>query len=376
MGVFAPRSAAWLITILGSVGLFVARHDLKSLVNKRLSLYALALAGYMLLGCLWAVDPLHSLRSSLAFSGLILCGMGMYPLFKNLKPREREYMAWVLMAGMTVALVLIILEWMFGRPWLKCCNVSPAKAYTNASIMLAILFWPAVNMLRQTYHKIILLCLCMTVMILADCDASMLGLLGASFIIGFWNVLKPIFAKLWVWVMGIAFVVVPLAFNIFLTDLQIVKINEKMRFFSYIHRLYVWQAASNKIKDYHFMGAGMDASRIDKVGGEIKQYFFLRSDNRIDHFHSKGIPMHPHNAPLQIWLELGVIGVLLIMAMIIHVGRMPLASEFATVLTVVTLVGLVSVGAWQSWFISTVLFALFFCTQISQRQKLPDITGE
>jgi O-antigen ligase len=299
----------------------------------------------------------------------MICGMGMHAIFKHLTPAEQERTAKALTVGMVLAFVLLTLEWMFGRPWLACCNITPAKAYTNASVMLAVFFWPVVSRLSKTYHKVIALVLSLLMLLLADCDASILGLVGASFVVAFWRVLRPYFGPLWVGAMAVAFIIVPVGFNLFLTDLQIVKINEKMRFFSYVHRLYVWQAASQKIKNYHYLGAGMDASRLDSVGGDVKEYYFLRSDNRIDSFRSREIPMHPHNIPLQIWLELGAIGVTLFLALITYVGRLPLSSEMASVIIVMSIAGLVSVGAWQSWFISTLMFAMYFCHFISRHRK-------
>ena len=71
------------------------------------------------------------------------------------------------------------------------------------------------------------------------------------------------------------------------------------------------------------------------------------------------LPLHPHNALLQVWLELGIPGILLAIATVVMIltkisriisGR----KEMATVLTVVfatTLIAELSYSIWQSWWL-------------------------
>ena len=73
------------------------------------------------------------------------------------------------------------------------------------------------------------------------------------------------------------------------------------------------------------------------------------------------LPLHPHNIPLQIWLELGGIGILLYLGVLFGIGRIiwawhgppvwaaALAASTASYLTVSSL----SFGAWQSWWLAT-----------------------
>jgi O-antigen ligase len=69
---------------------------------------------------------------------------------------------------------------------------------------------------------------------------------------------------------------------------------------------------------------------------------------------------HPHNAFLQLWAELGVVGALLSALLAVRlfeaVGRMkPLLQPFAlTWIAVISAIALVSHGAWQAWWVAAI----------------------
>ena len=76
--------------------------------------------------------------------------------------------------------------------------------------------------------------------------------------------------------------------------------------------------------------------------------------------YTKAIPMHPHNAPLQWWLELGVIGALL-GALINYQclgyirslqGGMKAALTLSLFINV-SFVAYVNLGFWQNWWLSS-----------------------
>jgi O-antigen ligase len=370
LAVFASKSPAWVFLALGFFGLFCYPQSLKLNISKP---FILAVSGFfsaMIIGCLWAVDPLHSLKSSFSFLGLCLAGVGIHAIFNHLSPEQREKVSKSMLVGLIISLLFILGEWLAGNPWVNSkYDFSPARAYTNVSIIIALFFWPAVFYFQKNRYIFLLLIFTVPILLLADTDASVLGILGGGFVVVFWRVLKPFFGKLWFGGLATCFIVLPLGFKILLTDVNIVSINEKMRFFSYVHRLYVWQSVSRKIQEYNFMGAGMDSSRLDSVGGDVKRYHFLEPDNTVVFFSSRTIPLHPHNIPLQIWLELGFLGVGTFLWAMWLLARLSMTPQYAATLTSMTAIGLVSVGAWQSWWISTLIFVLLFCLKLSVHHK-------
>tara|TARA_R110002126_G_scaffold70412_4_gene177228 strand:- start:1431 stop:2642 length:1212 start_codon:yes stop_codon:yes gene_type:complete len=115
---------------------------------------------------------------------------------------------------------------------------------------------------------------------------------------------------------------------------------------SWLWRLEIWTYVSELIKERPLFGYGLDASR--PLNGEME----------LAGYQIEKLPMHPHNASLQIWLETGLIGAaLLTCALVFLGGRIASApgltreQAVATVWVLVTYVTLVlfSYGVWQEW---------------------------
>ena len=134
------------------------------------------------------------------------------------------------------------------------------------------------------------------------------------------------------------------------------------------HRLVIWRTTAEHIFERPFSGSGLDTARA----------FYDRDQKVVYYFGGKGaatgwtnsfepIPLHPHNGILQVWLELGVVGALLLAAAIYfmvarlaaHEGgfeRAVIFGAFVTGLMVFT----ISYGAWQSWWMGTVWLMMVF----------------
>ena len=115
------------------------------------------------------------------------------------------------------------------------------------------------------------------------------------------------------------------------------------------HRLLMWNFVSQKIEESPYWGLGMDSSR------HIPQDDFRLNSNM------EIMPLHPHNAALQIRLELGVPGIALAIVLILSMfwtilkdasSRQQMAIRMS-VLCAYLSVGAVSYGVWQSWWIAT-----------------------
>ncbi|CTQ75446.1 O-antigen ligase family protein [Roseibium alexandrii] len=106
----------------------------------------------------------------------------------------------------------------------------------------------------------------------------------------------------------------------------------------------IWTAFSSLIKNHFFLGHGVDASYMAAV--DYKDLDVAAP------FLGWG---HPHNFAIQVWYELGVIGVVLFAALIFLFFRslraVPLDLLPAVLSTVAAVwtVALVSHGAWQAW---------------------------
>ena len=129
------------------------------------------------------------------------------------------------------------------------------------------------------------------------------------------------------------------------------------------HRLLIWDFAADRIAQRPVLGWGMDSSRAipggtDKPDPAMLQSFGLTSDAARNWFQqAQLLPLHPHNLALQVWLELGVVGAVLMALLLAMVAwSLPNAAgcgAFAAALVIAML----SYGAWQYWWVAGLLLA-------------------
>lgn len=121
------------------------------------------------------------------------------------------------------------------------------------------------------------------------------------------------------------------------------------------HRYFIWRFALERAEERPFLGWGFDTSR--SIPGGHKS---------ID-WGKELMPLHPHNEILQVWLELGVPGLLILAAVIWYLflprgtsrGYLP-GTEWVRTATVgmILVVGSVAFGVWQSWWVAALLLIL------------------
>ena len=121
-----------------------------------------------------------------------------------------------------------------------------------------------------------------------------------------------------------------------------------------LHRRVIWSFSKEKILEKPLFGHGMFSS---KVIGD--QYKIKNIDNKM----LSAMPLHPHNSILQLWLELGVLGVFLFYIFLYNIINQiyeikKINSKYAAFSLVslfqIFLIGQLSYGFWQTWWISII----------------------
>jgi O-antigen ligase len=145
--------------------------------------------------------------------------------------------------------------------------------------------------------------------------------------------------------------------------------------FSSKHRLVIWSYTSELVQAEPFLGRGLRAAHsselVDLDGEGNAKRIQLTEDRNI----SRSVAHHPHNMALQIWLEFGLVGVGLSIALILvffrflgtltaSIQRFALASVAA--FTVIFLVGY---GLWQSWLLGVALWTLLAFTMLDVQEN-------
>lgn len=132
---------------------------------------------------------------------------------------------------------------------------------------------------------------------------------------------------------------------------------------SAIHRILIWQTAAATIPDRPWLGHGFDSSRALPEATTRKQYIFLPATSRSWTIFSEGIPLHPHNLILQVWIELGFLGAILLATFLVTLSRTivlfcsdkaGVAIGFSLLVSAATIAS-ISFGAWQAWWLATLM---------------------
>jgi len=121
------------------------------------------------------------------------------------------------------------------------------------------------------------------------------------------------------------------------------------------HRLLIWSFAGDRIAERTLTGWGLDASRA--MPGGINP---IRPGET-------WMPLHPHNAALQLWLELGVPGAVLFALLVALAWQALAAAPWPRLFTaaagaslaIALIACFASYGIWEEWWLATLWFSLF-----------------
>jgi len=132
---------------------------------------------------------------------------------------------------------------------------------------------------------------------------------------------------------------------------------------SAVHRLLIWDFAAERIAERPVLGWGMESSRTIPGGAgkpdpAMLDEFGVTSDAARAWFqYTQLMPLHPHNLALQVWLELGVVGALLMALLLAMVAwHLPNAAGCG-VFAAALVIAMLSYGAWQYWWVAGLLLA-------------------
>jgi len=217
---------------------------------------------------------------------------------------------------------------------------------SRVAYALALLFWPVAIVLEALRLRWLAVGVCVALiasalLMGADAPVAAFALSAAVFFLVRWK------GRVMIWAcLGACtayFIAAPLLAHLAAPDLFQGLARE-----SWSARLDIWHFAAERILERPFFGWGLDASRM----------------------FSPHIQLHTHNGALQLWLELGAVGVALaILFWAWLFGRIdrieaidrPMAAAAAATATVYLTIGALSFGVWQEWWVALGAVAAAFC---------------
>lgn len=338
-----------------------------------------ALGVWAAVSALWSTTPEKSLVLTVKLAGTMLCGFVLLHVCSLLDAGARDRVERAFLAGVGVSLVLLAVEWMtdglltrLGREMVG--DPIPPKVSFKLSLnsglsVTALLVWPVVfGLWRRAHGRVAVGLLVITAGLLSFGDAvtPVLALIcgvAAAFAIWLFGrvasgiVLLAVLAQ-----MALAPLAPPA-----LPPLETI-VREVPRLPpSLFHRILIWKGISDLIAERPVLGYGMDTARAlgRKPDESLVRVYTDKEGNLVYQGHAGDIPLHPHNAPLQVWLELGAIGAALGGAVVFVLFRLPVRSRLPRreasacfgLLVTGLVIASISYGAWQIWWLSALWLA-------------------
>jgi O-antigen ligase len=338
------------------------------------------------LSAAWSVDPASSFKKLADLALTATAGLALLGSERRLTPRDGLAFGTALSLGITLC---VLTQWselatdgflvrLFHDDW----NGTLAPLARGISVA-AILVWPALIFLTRAGARWAAIGLgagALATFWFTDATAAALSLsAGAILSAGFIAMPRKavgvlaVLAALWV-------LAAPLTMKALTAATETTQLDQGTLKDSATHRLVIWRFTSAKILERPILGYGLRAGR--KVpGGE--QMVMLPQDGDLKP--RRVFSMHPHNGPLEWWLELGLPGAVLGALAVFFLFRWPrrIAGRTTRALVVgqlVTAFGIfnLSFGAWQVWWlVALVLAALvtLIVVENADRADLPTRRG-
>jgi O-antigen ligase len=368
----------WPVLALALALVWIGRAERPLFPNfqKNAALFFLAVIALGAMSLFWSVAPERSLGKA---GGLILVCSGVLILFSANRQLTREGLKAVgtaLAFGLGISCLILVGELLSDGFLLRQFKNMDGKGieetfshFNRGLAVIGIMLWPVLAILERQGRRLGAFGLCAVVLAVfwalygtSFALALTLGVLGCAF-----SILTPKRATYLLGCLaGLWIMVAPLAMERALVGIDPGAMISKSSNSSVIHRLYIWKFVTKKIQEKPLLGYGLGASRA-VPGGQRTVAVSLP-------LHLVGFPLmgslislHTHNGPLQLWLELGVmgatlgtLGIFLLFAMAAKADSRIMRGLMVGQITTAFVIYNLSFGIWQAWWLVTLALGAFY----------------
>jgi O-antigen ligase len=329
--------------------------------------------GWCAISLIWDLNSREGLRKLLDIAAIFGAGLGLAGIGDYLDDRTQRRLAWSLIGGVLVGLVLLGVETAFDFPLYRMVKGDDPRLVdlveSKRSVdSLPLLVWPAalaLARLGRPWLGVVLAGLFTIACFKLTASSATLGMAVSLPLLALATVSPKATRGALMAVTILAFaLIIPLAIAAYDgggTHATWLKRSGQ-------HRVEIWRFAAEKSLERPLLGYGVNASRLVPNGSMVSA--FQDAGKPI-------IPLHPHDAFLQVWLELGAVGVAIaaafLLALLRGVGRSPPRTQpfalagYGAALVVAAL----AFGLWQSWWLATLAFSIAASSAIAVRPQPP-----
>ena len=341
---------------------------------------SLALLAWALATALWSLDPSLSLERTLRLFLMIAMVAVVGIVLPNVRVGKRGAM--IIAAAIFCASGLIVLDAALGfsiGPHLK----KGGDPYDRTGPLFVLLLLPTITIIDGRFGRkvsLALVALSVAAVLLLSNKASVLALVLGLGAWVFYMGARRFGPALAVAVVLLFTTVQPLVLAAFHADLREWALTTDAES-GIRHRAYIWAFSAEKAVEHPLLGWGIGTSR--SIPGGDARAVFLRPDGTVDG-QGEALPLHPHNAFVQVFLEMGLVGMALVAATLSVIGYRfarllqqagLLGPGMAFIVSALT-ISSISFGAWQGWWVSAQLLVAALLTGLARARTAPAAKDE
>lgn len=387
----APRGLSILLIVGGLAGLSMLTRQkvLRPSAWVPLRGFGIALSAVILLSAVWSVDPGISLSKGIAAVATISLGLCLAATCSSAGINKRRLVN-ATIVGALLGIALMCFEGLTGgmiARWFRLDDLMSFGALLNelpqpwlanrGMSIVALMAWPSVLVFWTRggiLSAVLAATLFMTTALLSNTLAPAASLIvGGAVTLGVF-VGRSVAVRLFMLTVCGGVLLAPLVPSV-LPNPETAAVEHPGLPSSAIHRLSIWHDTAGWISKRPILGYGFESSRTFSSEKDKHPTALMRGpDGRFFRAASEAIPLHPHNAMLQWWLELGGVGATIFAAFFWWLGgritrlsgrdRAVVTGFVATLLVNLA----VSYGAWQNWWISGIFLSVAVMAVAVRRQ--------
>jgi len=333
IGFLAPKGITLLAIFASLAGfvIFKIQNRNINLLGRPFIILVFLIALWALITSFWAPNIISASIGSIKLLANLLVGATFFSLLNSVNLIERKLILRSLALGFFIILGLIIIEVLFENPiniFLKNVNTHHLKTegifligafwLHSPTVVLSLIIWVLccyaldktsikAGSKKSTYTIIagflLILITASLIGYITGIVAILIGLIGWLAVFVFRR--KALIS------LGVVLAINALALPFLINetkDFEIKITNNIPLPNSAVHRIKIWEFVAKKISERPLLGWGMNSSKHFSDG---KNMVYTVSGEYL----GEALPLHPHNTILQIWVELGLPGILIFLCL-------------------------------------------------------------
>ena len=368
IGLYSGLSAAVTIPVFSCSCLFYIRKLLVfKIENHKLEI---TLILWVMISCLWSINFANSFFSAVKFSTEFLLGILLIGNITKLDT-NREKLERILIASLLASGIIFFIESLTGGKASIAFKELIQKKETQVFLLhnldrgmalLTLVSWVVISISLKGGNRAAAFLLYFALLEGLSFSDNLAALV-AHFIAGGVFLLTRLTILRNPKILSFLLLISSLSMIIFAFKINPLKISEKNEVLptSAKHRLFIWNFVAKNSKEYPLLGIGFNSSK----------KFPVTDSQIIELFGQKlhPLPLHPHNNILQVYFELGAIGLILYLSLackyLLIIGKnykttssrnKDLICSLYACFSVYFIIAMISYNVWQSWWLFSALW--------------------